>query len=98
MNIRPIRSDSDHKAALARIEAVWGASEGTPEGDELDILAILVEEFENRHYPVEELEPIPFLLAHMKATGLTQTDLGKLFGSVPALPKYLDCGAVCRRT
>jgi hypothetical protein len=46
MQIRPIRADKDHRAALAEIETLWGASRGTPEGDKLDILVTLVEPYE----------------------------------------------------
>jgi antitoxin component HigA of HigAB toxin-antitoxin module len=51
MQIRPIRSDKDHRAALAEIEKLWGASSGTPEGDKLDILVTLVETYEERRWP-----------------------------------------------
>ena len=51
MQIRPIRTDKDHRAALAEIEKLWGASSGTPEGDKLDILVTLVETYEERRWP-----------------------------------------------
>ncbi len=90
MTIRPIRSERCRlQGGTGQNRSRLGCVEGTPEGDELDILAILVEEFENRHYPVEDLEPVPFLLAHMEATGRTQTDLAKLFGSVPRASEVL---------
>ena len=89
MTIRPIRNEADHKAALVRIEGLWGAPDSTPESDELDILAILVEEFESRTYPFETLEPVPFLVAHMEATGRTQADLAKLLGSAPRASEVL---------
>lgn len=50
MDIRPIRSDSDLDVALARIHALWGSSAGTPAGDELEVLAVLVSEYERVHY------------------------------------------------
>ena len=58
MEITPIRSDADHVAALRDIEALWGADEGTPAGDRLDILATLVEAYEDRRWPLEELDPV----------------------------------------
>ena len=51
MEIKPIRSDTDHANALREIEALWGADEGTPEGDRLDVLATLVEAYEDRRWP-----------------------------------------------
>ena len=52
MEIRPIRTDSDHKRTLAEIENLWGAAAGTPEGDRLDILVTLVEVYEERRWPL----------------------------------------------
>ena len=53
MQIRPIRTDKDHRAALAEIEKLWGASIGTPEGDKLDILVTLVETYEDSRWPLK---------------------------------------------
>jgi antitoxin component HigA of HigAB toxin-antitoxin module len=53
MQIRPIRNDKDHRAALAEIEKLWGASIGTPDGDKLDILVTLVETYEERRWPLK---------------------------------------------
>ena len=55
MEITPIRSDADHVAALRDIEALWGAGEGTPEGDRLDVLATLVETYEVYRWPLENV-------------------------------------------
>jgi HTH-type transcriptional regulator/antitoxin HigA len=52
MEIRPIRTDKDHRAALAEIEKLWDASNGTPEGDKLDILVTLVQTYEERRWPL----------------------------------------------
>ena len=51
MSIRPIRTDEDHRAALEEIEALWGADDGTPEGDRLDVLVDLVVDYEERRWP-----------------------------------------------
>jgi HTH-type transcriptional regulator/antitoxin HigA len=53
MDIQPIRTDKDHRAALAEIEACWGAPEGTEEGDKLDVLLALVEAYEAKRWPME---------------------------------------------
>lgn len=58
MNISPIRTDQDHDLALARIGELFDAEMGTPEGDELDILATLVEAYEEHHYPIEPPTPV----------------------------------------
>ena len=54
MDIRSIRTDEDHRAAIEAIEALWGAADETPEGDRLDVLAALVEAYEDERWPVEE--------------------------------------------
>ena len=90
MEIRPIRTNDDLTAALARIDALWGKEPGTPEGDELDILVDLVEHYESKHFPVEPMEPIDFLRAHMETTARTQADLAALLGSRPRASEVLN--------
>lgn len=90
MAIHPIRSDEDLTAALRRLDAIWNAAPGTPEGDELEVLAVLVEDYEIRHFTMEPLEPIVFLKAHMDATGRTQTDLAQLLGSASRASEILN--------
>lgn len=78
--IKPIRSDDDLTAALARIDELWSADPGTPEGDELDVLCDLVEHYENQTYPVEPMEPVDFLHQHMEATGRSPGRSGRTAG------------------
>jgi HTH-type transcriptional regulator/antitoxin HigA len=54
MDISPIRTDDDHRRALAEIEQLWGADVGTPEGDKLDMLVTLLEAYEERRWPVKD--------------------------------------------
>ena len=53
MDIKPIRGEADYERALRRVEELWNASEGSTEGDELDILATLIEAYEREHYPID---------------------------------------------
>ena len=55
MEIKPIKTEADYEAALKEIEQLWGASYGSPEGNKLDVLATLVEAYEDKHYPI----PLP---------------------------------------
>lgn len=80
MDIRPIRNDDDHRAALREIEALWGAAEGTSEGDRLDILVTLVEAYEDRRWPLAELDPVEAIEAAMAHEGRTRADLAQLIG------------------
>ena len=84
MEIRPIRTDEDHRAALAEIEACWGAAEGTEEGDRLDVLLTLVDAYEEKRWPIdldENFDPIDVLNHAIVELGHTQAELGELLGS-----------------
>ena len=84
MDIRPIRTDEDHRAALAAIEACWDAPEGTEEGDKLDVLVALVEIYEAKRWPIEideSFDPIDVLHYVIEELGHTQAGLAELLGS-----------------
>ncbi len=84
MEIRPIRSDQDHQAALREIEACWGAPEGTERGDRLDVLLALVEAYEDKRWPIEldkNFDPIDVLDHAIEELGHTQAELAELLGS-----------------
>src|SRR5207249_1239972 len=69
MEIRPIRTETDYKTAIRRIEALWGAAQGTPEGDELDILATLVESYEHEHYGIDLPDPVEAIKFRLEQQG-----------------------------
>jgi HTH-type transcriptional regulator / antitoxin HigA len=80
LNIRPIRTDQDHRAALAEIEACWGAPEGSDEGDRLDVMVALVESYEAKRWPIESNEsfdPIDVLHYAVEELGHSQTELAR---------------------
>lgn len=84
MQIRPIRTDKDHRAALGEIEILWGASIGTREGDKLDILVALVEAYEERRWPLKirrRFDPVDVLLYAIEELGHSQAELADIFGS-----------------
>ena len=81
MDIKPIRNDDDHAAAVAALERLWGAEQGTPDGDRLDVLATLVDAYEDKRWPDADIDPIDFLKTVMDDTLRTQADLGRLIGS-----------------
>jgi len=84
MDIQPIRTDEDHRAALAEIEACWGAPEGTEEGDKLDVLLALVDIYESKRWPIEaggNFDPIDVLRYAIDEFGHTQAELAELLGS-----------------
>ena len=80
MDIRPIRNEEEHRAALEEIEALWGAAEGTPEGDRLDVLATLADAYEDRKWPVDALDPVEAIEAAMAHEGYGRAELAALIG------------------
>lgn len=82
-NIRPIRSEADLDWALREIERYFDdpPRSGSPEADRFDVLATLIEAYEDVHHPIEAPDPIETIKAHMKMTGCSQADLAELLGS-----------------
>lgn len=69
MEISPIKTESDYAAAMHRIEAVWGAAPGTPQGDELEILVTLAEAYERQHYPIDLPDPVEAIKFRLEQEG-----------------------------
>ena len=93
MEIRPIRTDDDHRAALAEIEACWGAAEGSEEGDRLDVLLALVEIYEAKRWPIDidgSFDPIDVLCYAIEELGHTQAELAEILGSRPRASEILS--------
>lgn len=80
-DIKPIRSEKDHKAALTEVERLWGAKAGTPRGDRLDVLATLIEAYEDKHFPIDPPDPIEAIKFRMEQQALTRKDLGEMIGT-----------------
>ena len=81
MDIRPIRTKQDHERALRRIETLMDAEVGTEEGDELEVLATLVEAYEEKHFPMDTADPVDAILFRMDQQGLDRKDLEAFIGS-----------------
>jgi len=81
MQIQPIHTEDDHQKALERIEKIFDAKPGSKEGDELEILGILVNEYEKNHFPIDALKPVEAIKFRMDQLGMQQKDLAKVLGS-----------------
>ena len=90
MHIKPIKSEADYDAALTSIDRLMGATPGTAEGDELDILITLVEAYEAAHWAIEAPDPISAIEHVMEARGLRQKDLAAVIGSQPRASEVLN--------
>ena len=80
MTIKPIHTEADYQAALAEIETLWDAPDGSPEADQLEVLSMLVEAYEKTAYPIQAPDPIDFLNYVMETRGLNRKDLEPYLG------------------
>jgi HTH-type transcriptional regulator / antitoxin HigA len=80
MDIRPIHTEADYRAALLEIDSLMQAEAGTNEGERLDLLATLVEAYERRHYPLDYPDPIEAIKFCMEQRGLSPKDLEPMVG------------------
>ncbi|WP_353170246.1 helix-turn-helix domain-containing protein [Flavobacterium sp.] len=80
MNIQLIKSENDYNQALKRLELIFDAKRGTEQGDELEVLGMLIEQYENEHFPIELPDPIEAIKFRMEQMGYNQNDLAKILG------------------
>ena len=90
MNISPIRNEKDYQKALERLEVIFDAKLGTPEGDELEILSILIDRYENEHFPIEMPDPIEAIKFRMDQMGMKQKDLAAVVGFKSRVSEILN--------
>lgn len=90
MDIKPIRNDKDYKNALERLEEIFDAKPDTPEGDELEILSLLIDKYEKEHFPIEVPDPIEAVKFRMEQLGMEQKDLAKTIGFKSRVSEILN--------
>jgi HTH-type transcriptional regulator / antitoxin HigA len=90
MELKPIRTQSEYKAALKAAEALWDAPAKSTEADRLEVLVLLIQAYEARHHPIPDPDPISFLLHVMEARGLTRKDLEPYLGSRARVAEILN--------
>jgi HTH-type transcriptional regulator / antitoxin HigA len=81
MEIRPIRTKADYRAALDEVERLWDAEPGTRGGDRVDVLVTLIEAYEAKHYAIPAPDPIAAVEFMMQQKGLSRRDLEPMIGS-----------------
>jgi HTH-type transcriptional regulator/antitoxin HigA len=81
MNIRPIKTKTDYRAALKEAERLWDAEPGTPAGDRVDVLVTLIEAYEAKHWPIPAPDPIAAIEFMMEQKGLSRRHLEPAIGS-----------------
>jgi HTH-type transcriptional regulator/antitoxin HigA len=90
MEIKPIRTEADYDKALKEIETLFDAKANTPEGDRLEVLSILVEEYENKHYSIPRPDPIDAIKYYMESRGLAHADLAAYIGNNVEVSEVLN--------
>jgi len=90
MKISPIKTEVDYNLALGRLEEIFHAKVDTPEGDEAEILSILIEKYEEIHYPIEMPAPIEAIKFRMEQLNMNQKDLVEVVGFASRVSEILN--------
>ena len=90
MNIKPIKTDQEYYAALERLEMIFDAPVDSPEGDEAEVLSILIENFEDKYYPIDAPDPIEAIKVRMEEMNFQQKDLVGIIGGKSRVSEILN--------
>lgn len=90
MEIKPVKSQKDYEQSLERLEMIFDATKGTPEGDELEILGLLIDTYEKEHFPMELPDPVEAIKFRMEQLGYSQADLVKVMGLKSRVSEILN--------
>jgi len=90
MNNKLIKTETEYKAALKRMEVIFDAKTGTPESDEADVLGLLIDEYEKKHFPIEAPDPIEAIKIRMEELHLKQVDLVEIIGGKSRVSEILN--------
>lgn len=90
MRIKPIKSEQDYEKSLERLEEIFDSATNTPEGDEAEILAMLIDHYENQHFPIEAPDPIEAIKIRMEEMNLKQKDLVGVIGGKSRVSEILN--------
>ena len=90
MNITPIKSETDYRKALKRLESIFDAKIGTPESDEADLVGLMIDAYEKKHYPIEPPDPIEAIKIRMEEMHLKQIDLVNEIGGKSRVSEILN--------
>src|SRR6476469_8509979 len=90
MRIKPIKSERDYQKALKLVDRLMDARANTPEGDMLDVLATLIDAWEEKHYPIDPPDPIEAIRFAMEQRGLSRNDLQPMIGSRARVAEILN--------
>jgi len=90
MEIRPIKTKNDYNKALKRLEQIFDAPVNSKEGDEAEILSMLIDNYENKYYPIEAPDPIEAIKIRMEEMNIKQKDLVGIIGGKSRVSEILN--------
>ena len=90
MEIKPIKTEKDYEKALKRLELIFDAAPNSKDGDEAEILSLLIENYENKHYPIDPPDPIEAIKIRMEEMNLKQKDLVGVIGGKSRVSEILN--------
>ncbi len=90
MNIKPIKTKKDYELAMTRLEILFDAKKESSNGDELEVLSLLIDKYENDNFPIELPDPVEAIKFRMEQLGLTQTDLAEVVGQKSRASEILN--------
>jgi HTH-type transcriptional regulator/antitoxin HigA len=90
MTIKLIKTETDYQIALKRLEEIFDAKTGTPDSDEADILGLMIDEYEKKHYQIDAPDPIEAIKIRMEEMQLRQVDLADALGGKNRVSEVLN--------
>ncbi|WP_028298367.1 helix-turn-helix domain-containing protein [Olivibacter sitiensis] len=80
MEIKPIKTEQDYQTAMERLEVIFDAKPGTPKGDELEVLGVLIDNYERMYFPIDLPDPIEAIKFRMEQMNYSNKDLAEIIG------------------
>jgi HTH-type transcriptional regulator / antitoxin HigA len=90
IELKPIRTETDYESALEIMAELWGADSDSPEGDQLDLLATLIDAYEAKNHPMDPPDPIEAIKFRMEQQGLTRKDLEDIIGTRTRIAEVMN--------
>ncbi|WP_412776037.1 helix-turn-helix domain-containing protein [Thalassospira lucentensis] len=88
--LKPIKTDADYEAAMELLDSLWDAQPGSPDADQLEVLGILIDQYETQQVPISAPDAVEAVLFHMAQNGIERSELGKLLGSRSRASEFLN--------
>tara|TARA_A100001391_G_C5063852_1_gene276695 strand:- start:1269 stop:1700 length:432 start_codon:yes stop_codon:yes gene_type:complete len=88
--LKPIKTDADYEAAMELLDSLWDAQPGSPGADQLEVLGILIDQYETQQFPISAPDAVEAVLFYMEQNGLERAEFGKLLGSRSRASEFLN--------